>query len=68
MNIQQLAKVRAEKASHLEALSGWEVSTDREEARLYAEARKAYQIAEVDFQKAICTLTNDEMHALGIAA
>ena len=68
MNIQQLARARAKAAAHLEALAGWEVSTDREEALQYANAQRAYKLTEATFQSAIACFTTNELASLGIAA
>ena len=61
MDIRKLARMRDIRAAQLEQLAGWEESSDREERRLYAEAKVAYVRAEDAFQRATATLTLQEL-------
>lgn len=66
-NIAQLAKIRAVAASHLEAVSGWDGSSDKVERKLYQAAKARYVAAERDFQRATCTMSPEEIAALSKA-
>ena len=71
MDIPTLARTRAECAARLESLSGDLLIGDPEERKATAlariAARAAYRRAEEEFQRAVSTLTTDEL-ALALGA
>ena len=72
MNITALARRRAEAAARLEALAAmgqsWDAEENREMAIATSRAVAAYREAEESFQRAISTMTVEELAALGLAA
>lgn len=72
MNLQSLARKRAECAARLESLANVGAGGDPEENRELAIARSraetAYEAAEAEFQRATATLTTQELRELGVAA
>lgn len=69
LNLDRIARIRAEAAARLEYLTGMAVDTADDLERLthtkaVAEARAEYQVAEQNYQRATSTLSDADLRAL----
>ena len=68
-NLAHLAQRRAKLLANVEAIADWATSPYRDERALYERARRAYELAERDYNRAISTLSPEEVaERSGVAA